>query len=210
MRASGEGREFEARFRTGPREAREVEARDVGHFKARPGPQPQVAAAGLRGKCAGEFGRALGGPDPIRLVGRGQRALRWVRGPGYDYSVAWSWLLRQDQNEYRSHPEYADRMAGFAPVAELAPWDQGYQNLWANDGAVLVHLSGYRSPNFGRGDRQGGNSRDSWLIEIPRSTSRWGDLIPARGRSPGTRLRQYLLMSQTGMVAFSRHPVIFP
>jgi hypothetical protein len=98
------------------------------------------------------------------------------RVPGYDYSVAWSWLQRQDQNEYRSHPEYADRMAGFAPVAELAPWDPGYQNLWANDGSVLVYLSGYRSPNFGRGDRQGGNSRDSWLIEILTGL----DLSPAR------------------------------
>lgn len=98
------------------------------------------------------------------------------RVPGYDYSVAWSWLLRQDQNEYRSHPEYADRMAGFEPVADLAPWDPGYQNLWANDGSVLVYLSGYRSPNFGRGDRQGGNSRDSWLIEILTGL----DLSPAR------------------------------
>jgi hypothetical protein len=88
------------------------------------------------------------------------------RVPGYDYSVAWSWLMRQDQNEYRSDPNYAALLTGYTPLADLAPWDPAYQNLFANDGSVLVYLSGFRHSTFGRSDLIGGNSRDSWLVEI--------------------------------------------
>ena len=88
------------------------------------------------------------------------------RVPGYDYSVAWSWLMRQDQTDYTTDPNYAALLSGYTPLAELAPWDPGYQNLFANDGSVLVYLSGFRHSTFGRSDLIGGNSRDSWLVEI--------------------------------------------
>ncbi|MDH3376307.1 MAG: cadherin-like domain-containing protein [Gammaproteobacteria bacterium] len=98
------------------------------------------------------------------------------RVSGYNYSVAWSWLMRQDQNEYKNHPAYADLLAGYSPVGDLAPWDPAYQNLFANDGSVFVYLSGNRHSSFGRSDRTNGNSRDSWLLEILSGR----DLSPAR------------------------------
>jgi hypothetical protein len=88
------------------------------------------------------------------------------RIPGYNYSVAWSWLMRQDQNEYKSDPLYAPLLAGYEPVGELAPWDPAYQNLFANDGSVLVYLADFLHSSFGRSDRIGGNSSGSWLVEI--------------------------------------------
>jgi len=41
------------------------------------------------------------------------------------------------------------------------------QNLFAPNGTDrLRYLGGFRNSNFGRSDRQGGNSSDAWLVEI--------------------------------------------
>jgi Arc/MetJ family transcription regulator len=52
------------------------------------------------------------------------------RVPAYNYSVSYSWLLRQDQTEYQSHADYSQLIASHAPIAALAPWDPAYQNLF--------------------------------------------------------------------------------
>ena len=72
---------------------------------------------------------------------------------------------------------YAPLIASYAPLGALAPWDPGFQNLYANDGQRLIYLSGFYDSNFGRGDRLNGNSSDSWLIEILTGL----DLDPTRG-----------------------------
>ncbi len=84
----------------------------------------------------------------------------------YNYSMTYAWVLRRDQNEYKHHPAYANLIETFAPLGELAPWDPGYQNLFARDGAGLVYLTNFTHTLFGRSDRPGGNSVDSWLVEI--------------------------------------------
>ena len=86
--------------------------------------------------------------------------------PAYNYSMAYSWLFKEDEQPYRQSAEFAPKIAAHAPLADLAPWDPAYQNLFANDGSRYVYLSGFLSPNFGRSDRMGGSSSDSWLIEI--------------------------------------------
>jgi hypothetical protein len=88
------------------------------------------------------------------------------RVPGYNYSMAYSWVLRKDQNEYKQNPAYADLIGSFAPLGALAPWEPGYQNLFARDSTGLRYLSNYTHTGFGRSSRPGGNSSDSWLIEI--------------------------------------------
>jgi hypothetical protein len=88
------------------------------------------------------------------------------RVPAYNYSMAYSWVFKEDEQPYVQSTEFAPKIAAHAPLAELAPWDPGYQNLFANDGTRYIYLSSFLSPNFGRADRIGGSSSDSWLIEI--------------------------------------------
>ena len=88
------------------------------------------------------------------------------RVPAYNYSMAWSWVFKEDEQEYRTSTAYAAKIAAHEPLATLAPWDPAYQNLFANDGTRYIYLSSFLSPNFGRSDRLGGSSSDSWLIEI--------------------------------------------
>ena len=121
------------------------------------------------GKWATQPGLAL--PEYMNSVPEGKRV------PGYSYSVNYSWLFKDDESDYRENPAYAPLIAGYAPLAALAPWDPGFQNLYANDGQRLIYLSGFYDSNFGRGDRLGGNSSDSWLIEILTGL----DLDPTRG-----------------------------
>ncbi len=107
--------------------------------------------------------------------------------PAYNYSMAYSWVFKEDEQEYRQSSAWASKIAAHAPLAELAPWDPAYQNLFANDGTRYVYLSSFLSPNFGRSDRLGGSSSDSWLIEI--LTGR--NIDPARdftGTTPHTTL----------------------
>jgi hypothetical protein len=88
------------------------------------------------------------------------------RVPAYNYSVSFAWNFREDEDVYKSSAEFAPLIAAHAPLAGLSPWDPAYQNLFAVDGATFRYLGGYYTPNFGRGDRLGGVSRDAWLIEI--------------------------------------------
>jgi hypothetical protein len=88
------------------------------------------------------------------------------RVPSYNYSMAFSWVFKEDEPPYAQSPQWAPKIAAHAPLAELAPWEPGYINLFANDGSRFIYLGGNFSPNFGRADRLGGNSGDSWLIEI--------------------------------------------
>jgi hypothetical protein len=98
------------------------------------------------------------------------------RVPGYNYSLAYAWYFRRDETEYRTAAPFASRIASWEPMGELAPWDPAYQNLWAQDGARFIYLSGFFNPNIGRGDRLGGNASDSFLVEV--LTGR--DLDPTR------------------------------
>ena len=88
------------------------------------------------------------------------------RVPSYAYSLTYAWDFREDEAPYTSSSAFAGLIASKAPLAELAPWDPAYQNLFANDGSRFVYLSGYFTSNFGRSDRLGGVAADSWLIEI--------------------------------------------
>jgi hypothetical protein len=88
------------------------------------------------------------------------------RVPAYDYSVTFAWNFREDETEYKTSAAWSGLIASQAPLADLAPWDPAYQNLFANDGKRFVYLSGYFTSNFGRSDRLGGISADSFLIEV--------------------------------------------
>jgi hypothetical protein len=88
------------------------------------------------------------------------------RVPAYNYSVTFAWNMREDEAAYRMHPAYSSLIASYVPVADIAPWDPAYQNLFAHDGSRWVYLGGYLTPNFGRSDRIGGVAQDSWLVEI--------------------------------------------
>ena len=89
------------------------------------------------------------------------------RVPAYNWSVAWTWFFQREDAPYRVSTELGPLISSFAPISALAPWDPGYQNLFAANGIDrLRYLGGFRNSNFGRGDREGGNSRDAWLIEI--------------------------------------------
>lgn len=89
------------------------------------------------------------------------------RVPAYDYSVSWAWFFRREDTPYRVSSDWSSLISSYAPLADLAPWDPGYQNLFAPHGVDrLRYLGGFRNTNFGRGDREGGNSRDAWLVEI--------------------------------------------
>jgi len=86
------------------------------------------------------------------------------RVPSYNFSVPYSWLMYNDHALYREAPEYAALVTDHAPIAELAPWDPGYQNLFRRDMRYLsdrVSLS-----HLGRSDSDGGNSITSFLIEV--------------------------------------------
>ena len=98
------------------------------------------------------------------------------RVPSYNYSVTWAWDFREDEAPYKA--QYATQISAFAPLADLAPWDPAYQNLFAIDNARsrFVYLGGYFTPNFGRSDRIGGVAQDSFLVEV--LTGR--DLDPTR------------------------------
>jgi hypothetical protein len=90
-----------------------------------------------------------------------------ARVPSYDYSVTWAWFFQREDAPYRASSEWSALITSAAPLADLAPWDPGYQNLFAANGPDrLRYLGGFRNSNFGRSDREGGNSRDAWLIEI--------------------------------------------
>ena len=90
-----------------------------------------------------------------------------ARVPGYDFSVPYSWYMRDGNPEYREHEAYASLVATHAPLAELAPWDPAYQNLMIFEQAGYRYLGGdgYAS-HYGRADVIGGNAQNAWLIEI--------------------------------------------
>lgn len=90
-----------------------------------------------------------------------------ARVPGYDFSVPYSWFMRDDQNEYRNHSVYAPLIEAHVPLSELAPWDPAYQNLmlFSSGGYRYLGGDGYAS-HYGRADVLGGNSQNAWLIEI--------------------------------------------
>lgn len=89
------------------------------------------------------------------------------RVPGHNFSAPYSWLLRNDNSTYQAHPQYTELIANHAPLAQLAPWDPAYQNLFLFEegGARYLGGDGYVS-HYGRADRLGGNSQDAWLLEI--------------------------------------------
>jgi hypothetical protein len=111
---------------------------------------------------AGKWATSPGLADPAYLAAVPAGA----RVPAYNYSVTFAWDFREDEQEYRQSSAWAPRIASNEPLAALAPWDPAYQNLFANDGNRFVYLSGYFTPNFGRGDRLGGASSDSFLVEV--------------------------------------------
>ena len=88
------------------------------------------------------------------------------RVPGYNYSMSYAWVLQKDENAYKNYPSYAGLIQNFSPLGALSPWDPGYQNLFARDSSGLKYLSKTASSVFGRSDREGGNSSDSFLVEI--------------------------------------------
>jgi len=86
------------------------------------------------------------------------------RVPSYNFSVPYSWLMHNDDTLYRDAPDYAALVADYAPIAELGPWDPGYQNLFRRD---MRYLSDQVSLNhLGRSDSDGGSSKSSFLIEV--------------------------------------------
>jgi hypothetical protein len=112
---------------------------------------------------AGKWASTAGLADPAYLaaVPGGSRVA------SYDYSTAFAWTLREDETEYKTSATWSGLIASWAPLADLAPWDPAYQNLFAWDGGSRwLYLGGYYTPNFGRSDRLGGISSDAFLIEV--------------------------------------------
>ena len=90
------------------------------------------------------------------------------RIPGYDWSVSYDWLMQRADAEYQEAPEYASLRAAHAPIADLAPWDPGYQALHAKgDNGWAVFLAHDVEPgHMGRSDSRTGNASSSFLIEV--------------------------------------------
>jgi 3-oxoacyl-[acyl-carrier protein] reductase len=102
----------------------------------------------------------LANPDYLNFVPEASRV------PSYRYSLAFAYDFREDEQEYKSSAEYAPLIASYQPLADLAPWDPAYQNLFAHQNDRWVYLGGYFTPNFGRSDRLGGISSDAYLLEV--------------------------------------------
>ena len=84
--------------------------------------------------------------------------------PSYNFSVPYSWLMHSDDALYREADEYAELVDTYAPIAELAPWDPAYQNLFRRD---MRYLSDRVSlAHLGRSDADGGSSASSYLLEV--------------------------------------------
>jgi len=90
------------------------------------------------------------------------------RVPGYDWSVNYNWYFRDLADDYRLEPFYKTRIENYAPLAALARWDPGYQNLHAKtaDGSLIYLNSSIYYTHLGRGDTLGGNARTSYLMEV--------------------------------------------
>ncbi len=95
-----------------------------------------------------------------------------ARVPSYNFSVAYSFFLRDDHEDYKAY--YADEIASHAPLAELAPWDPGYQNLFLKN----YYINSFdRLTAVGRVPKEHGNAKRSYLIEVLEPTL---DLDPDR------------------------------
>ena len=130
------------------------------------GPEP-----GGELSLAAEYSSTANYPAGSRTHLLSQQFLDFVpeafRIPGYDFSMPYSWYMRDGNREYREHEAYAHLVAAHAPLAELAPWDPAYQNLmvFEREGYRYLGGDGYAS-HYGRADVIGGNSQNAWLIEI--------------------------------------------
>lgn len=112
---------------------------------------------------AGKWASTTGLADPAYLAA----VPSGLRVPSYEYSTAFAWTLREDETEYKTSSAWSDKIASWQPLADIAPWDPAYQNLFASDGSTRwVYLGGYYTPNFGRSDRFGGISSDAFLLEV--------------------------------------------
>jgi hypothetical protein len=105
------------------------------------------------------------------------------RRPSYSYSPSHRWIFHNDENEYRTHPEYQNAIQNDLAIGDLAPWAPGYQNLFRKHANQThwYYLSQRAHPNaFGRSSHIGGNSSSSYLIE--RLTGRNLDSEKTQGR----------------------------
>lgn len=83
----------------------------------------------------------------------------------HNFSVTYSWALAKAGATYQQR--YRDLIERDAPLAELAPWDSGYQQLFRTDGKTLYYLSGnLRKTVFGRAYGRPSNAARSFLIEV--------------------------------------------
>jgi hypothetical protein len=84
----------------------------------------------------------------------------------HNFSVSYSWLFDDDHEPYRS--AFASEIEGHQPLAGLAPWDAGYQNLFRpqeSGGWYYLNASSLRT-SFGRAFDIPSNSSRSFLLEI--------------------------------------------
>lgn len=88
-----------------------------------------------------------------------------ARVPSYNFSVAYSFFLNDDYQNYKD--QWATEVAMHLPLAELAPWDAGYQNLFRRGGNGFRYLNSVSNATaFGRVTSTGGNASRAWLLEI--------------------------------------------
>jgi hypothetical protein len=90
------------------------------------------------------------------------------RVAAYNYSVSYAWAMALSETAYQQNEAYAGLIAQHAPLGELAPWDPGYQNLFASlpDGTLRYLTSMRHTVNFGRSDELMGMARTSYLLEV--------------------------------------------
>lgn len=86
--------------------------------------------------------------------------------PSPNFSVTFSWFFDDDHNEYKQ--AFSSEIADNRPLADVAPWDPGYQNLFRpGDGVSWYYLSdALNQTAFGRGFEVPSNAAKSFLIEV--------------------------------------------
>lgn len=80
-------------------------------------------------------------------------------------TVTWSWLFQSDDPSYRAR--YAAEVAADRPLGAMAPWDNGYRNLFRRSPMGWVYLNTTDTMvSYGRVTGQRGNGARSYLMEV--------------------------------------------
>jgi len=79
----------------------------------------------------------------------------------------WAWFFQREDAPYRVSADWSPLDLELRTAGRISHRGPGYQTSFAPNGTDRLRLSRrLRNSNFGRSDRQGGNSSDAWLVEI--------------------------------------------